>query len=420
LVCEIIALASFVLLQRWLQSLPDRGLALSKTLGLVLVAWLIWFAASVGLLSYNRAGLLVIVGPLVLIAVAVVWWQRDHWARLWHQYRWMWLTTQGIFWVAFALFVLIRAANPDLWHPARGGEKPMDLAFLTAVVRSPSFPPYDPWFAGGMLNYYYFGFVMVGVLVHLTGIAPSTAYNLAVPLLFALTAVGVWGVALALQGWRGQTAAPRWRDWWQRIRVANQRKVVGALLAALLVTVAGNWAQALWLMPGSARDGQSCEVGDSYAAVAGCFGRPEWAFWDATRVVSIKTGDGVINEFPFFTFLFADLHAHMIGLPLLVAALGRHDCLDAATQECATLAGLVGATRRFGGQPRTLEWGSLCHQHLGLPDHAWFGTGDAVVVGVARSPDEPAVAHGLRSFAGRWCVVGERDAGELAVYPGVR
>lgn len=322
LACEIIALASFVLLQRWLQGLPDRGLALSKTFGLVLVAWLIWLAASVGVLSFNRAGLLVIVGPLVLIAGVVVWWQRAHWAQLWQQYRWMWLTTQGIFWLAFAAFVMIRAANPDLWHPARGGEKPMDVAFLTAVVRSPSFPPYDPWFAGGMLNYYYFGFVMVGVLVHLTGIAPSTAYNLAVPLLFALTAVGVWGVALALQGWQGQVAAVRWRDWWHRIRATNQRKVVGALLAALLVTVAGNWAQALWFMPGSARDGQTCEAGDSYAAVAGCFGRPEWAFWDATRVVSIKTGDGVINEFPFFTFLFADLHAHMIGLPLLVAALG--------------------------------------------------------------------------------------------------
>lgn len=347
LAIEIIGLASFVLLQRWLQGLPDRGLALSKTFGLVLVAWLIWLAASVGVLSYNRAGVLVIVVPLVVLAVGVVWWQRAYWAQLWHQHRWMWLTTQAVFWVAFAVFVAIRAANPDLWHPARGGEKPMDLAFLTAVVRSPSFPPYDPWFAGGMLNYYYFGFVMVGVLIHLTGIAPSTAYNLAVPLIFALTTVGVWGVALALQGWRGQVQALRWRDWWHGIRAANRRKVVGAVLAALLVTVAGNWAQALWFLPGSAQDGQVCDQGDAYAAVAACQGRPEWAFWDATRVVSIKTGDGVINEFPFFTFLFADLHAHMIGLPLLVAALGFMTALMRQSKQAA-------------------HWRSLWGQRLGL------------------------------------------------------
>src|SRR5205085_4901074 len=65
----------------------------------------------------------------------------------------------------------------------------------------------------------------------------------------------------------------------------------------------------------------------SYAAKEQCRGRNEWAFWDATRVVSIalsKPGqnDGTINEFPFFTFLYGDLHAHMIALPLALAALG--------------------------------------------------------------------------------------------------
>ncbi|MFM2032022.1 MAG: hypothetical protein RLZZ297_787, partial [Chloroflexota bacterium] len=197
---ELISLAAFVLLQGAFTWLPDRGYGLSKILGLLVVAWIIWLAASVQVLSFTRSGVGIVTGGWVAAAALVVWSKRHTWRDWWQQSRWLILTTEGLFLLAYAAFVLVRAKNPDLWHPARGGEKPMDLAFLTAVVRSPAFPPIDPWFAGGMLNYYYFGFVMVGVLVHLTGIEPATAYNLAVPTIFALTAIGAWSLALGLQG----------------------------------------------------------------------------------------------------------------------------------------------------------------------------------------------------------------------------
>ena len=42
----------------------------------------------------------------------------------------------------------------------------------------------------------------------------------------------------------------------------------------------------------------------------------EQAFWDPSRVIP-----GTINEFPYFTMLFADFHPHLIALPFTSAAL---------------------------------------------------------------------------------------------------
>jgi uncharacterized membrane protein len=132
-----------------------------------------------------------------------------------------------VFGAAFAVFIFIRMVTPDIWQPWFGGEKFMEFAFLNGILRSPTFPPVDPHFAGGYVNYYYFGIYLVGYLIKLTGIYAEVAFNLTIALLFALTVANAFAFA--------HTAWSLWRrtDAWPR-------GVATALLGPFLVTLIGN------------------------------------------------------------------------------------------------------------------------------------------------------------------------------------
>jgi hypothetical protein len=120
------------------------------------------------------------------------------------------LAVEGVVLALFAFDLVVRLGNPDLWHPYYGGEKPMVLSFFDAVLKSTSFPPYNPWLAGYYLNYYYYGFVIVSIPVKLLGILPSFAYNLILPTLFSMVGVNAFGVAYNLvAAARGREAGPK-------------------------------------------------------------------------------------------------------------------------------------------------------------------------------------------------------------------
>jgi len=108
------------------------------------------------------------------------------------------LIVEGLTLALFVFDLLIRLGNPDLWHPAFGGEKPMVFSFFNAVLKSTYFPPYDPWLAGGYIHYYYYGFVVVALLTKLLGLVPAFAYNLILPMLFSLLGVNAFCVAYNL------------------------------------------------------------------------------------------------------------------------------------------------------------------------------------------------------------------------------
>lgn len=360
LVIEVIAWTAMPLIVRTMRWLPDRGVVLARPLGLLLVSWLVWLGASTGVWSFGRTSAILAILIVAAVSGLIVWRNyrllkelaRRHWRYL--------VTVEVLFVVAYMVFVLIRTANPDLWHAFRGGEKPMDLSYLTAVAKSTTFPPFDPWYAGGFINYYYFGFVPIATLMRLTAIVPEVAYNLAVPMLFALTFTGAFSVGYNIteslrrirlspteallqapspstgEGWGegetsanngdaiGTTSAPlsetpsplRGEDWGEGETPAVASRpsrpmsprapIYAGLATAMLMVVLANLDGAAQLLQAAGRS-----LGD------GAFGN--FDFWRSSRLMP---GQIAITEFPFWSFLFADLHAHMISLPFQVTAIG--------------------------------------------------------------------------------------------------
>ena len=105
-----------------LPRLPDRGYGLARALGLLAVSWIAWSLAAYRLLPWTRGTLLLAVLLLGLGAGLTI--ARGGRGREWlawlRRERGLLLATEAVFLGAYVLFLLIRAANPDLWHPLRG------------------------------------------------------------------------------------------------------------------------------------------------------------------------------------------------------------------------------------------------------------------------------------------------------------
>jgi YYY domain-containing protein len=309
LAVDVVALAAWPVTYTVFHRLRDRGHLLSKSLGLVVLGWLVWLPSSLRLL---RNGLPLTLAALALLAAFSAFLfrrRRSEMVAFWKGNARLLLFEEGVFVLAFLAFVFIRVLNPDLWQPWFGGEKSMEIAYINAALKSAHFPPFDPYFAHGYLNYYYYGQFLMTLLMRLTGIAPEVAFNLSVPLLFALTVGNAFSVAYNLVVRSGERAA----------------KAAG-LIAAGLIAVIGNLAGAGQVI------GQLAGLSDSAfeSAIPGVqhlvraavgLGKvlatdarfPGFDYWGPTRVIP-----ETINEFPFFSFLFADLHPHMINIPFTI------------------------------------------------------------------------------------------------------
>ena len=299
-------------------NLPDRGWAFTKAIGIALLAFCVWLPLMyVQSLPFSRLfifGVLLILAALNLIGFVRVWRTLVQFVRSNISYI---IVCEIVFLGMAFLLGWIRSFGPDI----RINEMFMDEGFLSAIMRSPHFPPNDMWLAGYPINYYYYAHYTIAVLAKLLGQPSYVAFNTGISTLFGLTAVSLLGVTCNIVAWAryrrkrelAATAGSPTLDAINlvptppqgNVRVERPDRVYPPLLGTVpygLLTlvmslILGNLAstQQWWIQHGDL---------------------PPYYWYDPSRVI-----DKTINEFPAFSFLLSCFHAHVLTLAFTIVGI---------------------------------------------------------------------------------------------------
>lgn len=176
------------------------------------------------------------------------------------------LKTEILFLIIFNLILIINAFHPALYW----GEKPMDISSLGYFLKLQTGPIADPWAYGTKLQYYALGYFSWSWPAKLAMMKLEQAY------------------VYAIAGVAGMTALAA-SEFYQHFSKRSYRKFAIVFIFIGTLGVLNSFSK-----------------GDVFGSLN--------AFWAATRVFSSNH----FAEFPLWSFLFSDLHPHMMAYPLLI------------------------------------------------------------------------------------------------------
>ena len=198
---------------------------------------------------------------------------------------------------------------------AYGTEKPMDFAFITAMLRGTKMPFADPWYGGEPINYYYGGQYVTAFLIRVSGVTAGYGYNL------MRATITAFSFCLPFSIVREAVRRYFGRDAQQASRKTGAASLAG-ILAGIAVGFAGNGHYLIYgiilsikekLMPGSVMP-----LPD--------YPDKPYFYWfpDSTRYIGYypDAPDKTIHEFPAYSSILGDLHAHYIDLVFTILLAG--------------------------------------------------------------------------------------------------
>ena len=281
----------------------DGGWFFSKWIGLLLASALLHALNVIHLVPFVQAGCFGAVFIFLIAEGAVVFWRTKK-GRPLPDLRALDLpliaTEEVLLFVISAAAFYVIGFKPE----AYGTEKFMDYGFLTAMMRSLWMPFQDMWYAGSAVNYYYGGQYIAAFLIKMTGVSVGVGYNLMRAIITAASFVTPFALAFQLLHDRVREEA-RFTE-----RFVAPREVIhyaGALLSGCAVAFCGNFHYVIFgiIKPLLVRDGS-------------------YSYWfpDTTRYIGFDPDlpDKTSHEFPAYSSVLGDLHAHYIDLLFVLCA----------------------------------------------------------------------------------------------------
>lgn len=289
---------------------------LSKVIGILLVAVTIWLLTYIKIYRFSRLTILITLLALFLASYGIPSLRKNFTSKLNEILDDNRKTAGGVFEevlfvVIFTLMCYFKGFLPDI----NGQEKFMDYGFIMSMLRSDMLPANDMWLSGESINYYYFGQYIYALIIKFSGINTGVGYNLAMCTSTAIPFMSAYVIGTQL------------------VELSNAFGVKNGKVSRTLVGIFSGCAVSLWGNSHSFFYDSEC-VGNAFLKFLSKHGvnvgkTVGFFYPDSTRYIGhnpdsmvidevtgkiISDGDYTIHEFPFYSYLVGDLHAHVISM----------------------------------------------------------------------------------------------------------
>lgn len=301
LLALVLGAAFMPLTGRMFRRFEDKGWIFSKVTAIAVTGFVTWFLVAVKILKFKTITCVAVTIACVLCSILL--YQKEQKAGfecIPFEHMKLVYAEEMLFFAFFLLWTYLAGFHPA----AYGTEKFMDYGFMEAMMRSKTLPATDLWYSGGKINYYYGGQYFAVFLTKLSGTRVELTYNLMRTFVAGFAFIMPFSLVHQMV-----------KDRLGRKNIGWKKKLpsVTGFLAGIAVSVAGNMHYVIygcvipWIQKAKGE-----EVGHYW-------------FPDATRYIGFNpdVDDKTIHEFPCYSFVLGDLHAHVVDIMfvLLILAL---------------------------------------------------------------------------------------------------